>query len=168
MNTSTSGKQLIKEFEGLRLRAYPDGAGYSVGYGHWGVSAGTVITQLQAEMYFEQDIQRFENYINSLGLDINQNQFDALVSFTYNTGEGGFSGTMLEMARNNPNDPAIANEFARKVYSQGQILQALKNRRQIETELYFSPPGISKIAIASLSLGIGIIALLITRKISQK
>ena len=141
MNTSPKGIALIKEFEGLRLKAYKcPGGVWTIGYGHTaGVKPGMVITEAQAEEYLKADLVRFERYLNGLGLALNQNQFDALVSFIYNIGTGNFSSsTLLRKVRANPQDNSIMDEFLRWVYSKGRVLPGLQRRRLDEMKLYFS------------------------------
>ena len=116
MKTSPKGIALIKEFEGLRLKAYKcPGGVWTIGYGHTaGVKPGMVISERQAEEYLKADIIAFEKYLNSLGLAINQNQFDALISFIYNVGTGNFSSsTLLRKVKANPLDNSIMDEFLR-------------------------------------------------------
>ena len=141
MKTSPKGIALIKEFEGLRLKAYhcPGGV-WTIGYGHTaGVKPGMVITKAQAEEYLKADLIAFERYLNGLGLALNQNQFDALVSFIYNVGTGNFSNsTLLRKVRANPQDNSIMDEFLRWVYSKGRVLPGLQRRRLAEMKLYFS------------------------------
>lgn len=141
MKTSPKGIALIKEFEGLRLKAYlcPGGV-WTIGYGHTaGVKPGMVITEAQAEEYLKADLIAFERYLNGLGLALNQNQFDALVSFIYNIGIGNFQkSTLLRKARINANDNSIMDEFLRWVYSKGRVLPGLQRRRLREVKLYFS------------------------------
>lgn len=141
MNTSPKGIALIKEFEGLRLKAYlcPGGV-WTIGYGHTaGVKPGMVISEVQAEEYLKADLIVFERYLNGLGLALNQNQFDALVSFIYNVGTGNFSrSTLLRKVRANPQDNSIMDEFLRWVYSKGRDLPGLQRRRLAEMKLYFS------------------------------
>jgi len=141
MKTSPKGIALIKEFEGLRLKAYlcPGGV-WTIGYGHTaGVKSGMVITEAQAEEYLKADLIVFERYLNGLGLALNQNQFDALVSFIYNVGTGNFSSsTLLRKVRANPQDNSIMDEFLRWVYSKGRVLPGLQRRRLDEMKLYFS------------------------------
>ena len=73
------------------------------------------------------------------GVTLKQQQFDALVSFTYNVGTGAFStSTLLAKVRVNPNDPTIRDEFMRWVYVNGVVSQGLVNRRQAEADYYFS------------------------------
>ena len=141
MKTSPKGIALIKEFEGLRLKAYQcPGGVWTIGYGHTtGVRPGMVITEAQAEEYLKADLIVFERYLNGLGLALNQNQFDALVSFIYNVGTGNFSNsTLLRKVRANPQDNSIMDEFLRWVYSKGRVLPGLQRRRLDEMKLYFS------------------------------
>ena len=141
MNTSPKGIALIKEFEGLRLKAYKcPGGVWTIGYGHTaGVKPGMVITKAQAEEYLKADLIAFERYLNGLGLALNQNQFDALISFIYNVGTGNFSNsTLLRKVRANPQDNSIMDEFLRWVYSKGRVLPGLQRRRLAEMKLYFS------------------------------
>ena len=141
MNTSPKGIALIKEFEGLRLKAYQcPGGVWTIGYGHTaGVKPGMLITKTQAEEYLKADLIAFERYLNGLGLALNQNQFDALISFIYNVGTGNFSNsTLLRKVRANPQDNSIIDEFLRWVYSKGRVLPGLQRRRLAEMKLYFS------------------------------
>lgn len=141
MNTSPKGIALIKEFEGLRLKAYQcPGGVWTIGYGHTaGVKPGMVITKAQAEEYLKADLIAFERYLNCLGLALNHNQFDALISFIYNVGTGNFSSsTLLRKVRANPQDNSIMDEFLRWVYSKGRVLPGLQRRRLAEMKLYFS------------------------------
>ena len=97
MTGSENVKTLIKYYEGCVLRAYkahPSEEYYTIGYGHYGkdVTPGMEITAEQADAYFEQDIKAFERAVNGwndkYSLNLNQNQFDALLSATYNFGTG--------------------------------------------------------------------------------
>ena len=141
MNISPKGIALIKEFEGIRLKAYKcPGGVWTIGYGHTaGVKPGMVITKAQAEEYLKADLIAFERYLNGLGLDLDQNQFDALISLIYNIGIGNFQkSTLLRKARINANDNSIMDEFLRWVYSKGRVLRGLQRRRLREMKLYFS------------------------------
>lgn len=140
MKTSPKGIALIKEFEGLRLKAYKcPGGVWTIGYGHTaGVRPGMVISERQAEDFLKDDLIAFEEYLNGLGLTLNQNQFDALVSLIYNIGIGNFQkSTLLRKARLNPNDNSIMDEFLKWVYSKGRVLPGLQRRRLREMKLYF-------------------------------
>ena len=141
MKTSPKGIALIKEFEGLRLKAYKcPGGVWTIGYGHTaGVKPGMLISKAQAEEYLKADLIAFERYLNGLRLALNQNQFDVLISFIYNVGTGNFSSsTLLRKVRANPQDNSIMDEFLRWVYSKGRVLPGLQRRRLAEMKLYFS------------------------------
>ena len=141
MKTSPKGIALIKEFEGLRLKAYlcPGGV-WTIGYGHTaGVKPGMVITEAKAEEFLLSDIAIFEKTINAQNLALTQNMFDALVSFTFNVGTGNFKrSTLLCKIKANPWDNTVMDEFLRWVYSKGSVLPGLQRRRLAEMKLYFS------------------------------
>ena len=151
MKTSDKGIDFIKRHEALRLNAYLDAAGvWTIGYGHTGgVSSGDVISEEQAEEFLRADLSTAERALNSTRLQLNQNQFDALVSFIFNVGAGrprshpkgplGFLGsTLLIKARHDVNDPTIRKEFERWIYAGGEILNGLVRRRKEESDLYFT------------------------------
>lgn len=96
---SQNGINLIKSFEGLRLKAYDDGVGViTIGYGTTRypnghkVQLGDTCTEKEAEQYLANDLAKFEKAVNeAIKVPVNQNQYDALVSFTYNVGIGAFT-----------------------------------------------------------------------------
>jgi lysozyme len=140
MKTSDKGIEFIKRHEGLRLKAYQCPAGvWTIGYGSTGgVRQGDVITEAQAEVKLREDLRTAENEVNRHKLNINQNQFDALVSFTFNVGSGNFrSSTLLKRIKENPNHPDIQNQFNRWIYAGGKVLPGLIKRRAEEAKLYF-------------------------------
>ena len=142
MIITNEGINLIKKFEGLRLAAYLCPAGvWTIGYGHTkGVKKGQVITQLEADNLLKEDLSSFEKGVTSLiKSNINQNQFDSLVSFAFNLGLANLkSSTLLKKVNANPNDITIVDEFIRWIYAGGKPLEGLKRRRQAEAYLYFS------------------------------
>ncbi len=103
MTTSRVGINLITSFEDLRLNAYDDGVGvWTIGFGTTvypsgiKVKKGDVCTAEQAKAFFTYDLKRFENAVNgAVKVKLTQNQFDALVSLTYNIGENAFKGSTL-------------------------------------------------------------------------
>lgn len=101
METSKNGLNLIKQFEGCHLTSYKCPAGvWTIGYGHTqGVTEGQSITQEQADLYLKTDLKKFEHYVKAYtskySYILNQNQFDALVSFTYNAGPGNLERRLL-------------------------------------------------------------------------
>lgn len=144
MKLSENGTKLIKKYEGCRLKAYkcPRGV-WTIGYGHTNnVRPNDVITQDEAEELFKQDVKVFENAINRLiKVKLNQNQFDALVSFTFNLGYGdrGLGGSTLLRLLNNSDYIGASKQFSRWVYSGDRVLEGLIKRRNEEKELFLKP-----------------------------
>ena len=141
MKTSDKGIDLIKRYEGFRAKAYRCSADkWTIGYGHTlNVKSTDVIDKAQAEYFLRQDVEFAEKEVNKHNLNINQNQFDALVSFVFNLGVGNFArSTLLRKIKSNPDDPTIRKEFERWVYAGGKILTGLIKRRKEEANLYFT------------------------------
>lgn len=141
MQTSQNGIDLIKHFEGCRLTAYKPVAAeqyYTIGYGHYGadVKKGQTITQARAEELLKTDLVRYENYVKQyVKFGMNQNQFDALVSFCYNCG----AGSLQTLVRSR--QPATVAEKM-LLYNKGAggvVLAGLTKRRQAERELFLTP-----------------------------
>ena len=144
MITSQKGIDLIKHYEGLRLKAYVCSAGVlTIGYGTTIYPNGNFVkltdtcTKEQAEAYLKNDLKRFESAVNRLvGLPINQNQFDALVCFTYNVGVGNLqSSTLLKMINLNRFEEASL-QFERWNKAGGKELKGLTLRRLSEKKLF--------------------------------
>lgn len=141
MKTSNKGIELIKKHEGFRSKAYRCSANVlTIGFGHTlNVKSTDVIDKAQAEYFLRQDVEFAEKEVNKHNLNINQNQFDALVSFVFNLGVGNFArSTLLRKIKSNPNDPTIRKEFERWIYAGGKVLTGLVRRRKEEAELYFT------------------------------
>lgn len=140
MKISQKGIELIKSFEGCRLKAYDDGFGvWTIGYGHTsGVKKGQRISQALADYYLQQDISVFENAVNNnVTVYLTQNRFDALVSFTYNCGIGALKGSTLLKKLNSGDYTGASNEFLKWCKdSQGNTIQGLYNRRIAEQKLF--------------------------------
>lgn len=140
MKTSQKGIDLIKSFEGLSLAAYrlPGEQYYTIGYGHYGkeVKAGQLITEAEAEKLLRADLEKFEEWVNTIPpFELNQNQFDALVSFTYNLGPGNLQKlTKGRTAEDLPNHMTAYTGSASEEYRSG-----LLRRRLAERELYMTP-----------------------------
>ena len=133
MKTSDKGIALIKSFEGCRLTAYLCPAGvWTIGYGHTaGVKKGQVITQTQADAFLKSDLEKYEKYVTATCLVLNQNQFDALVSFTYNCGAGNLKKLIANRTLSE-----IAEAMLLYNKSNGKVLAGLTRRRQAERELF--------------------------------
>lgn len=149
MKTSSKGIDLIKKYEGLELKAYPDpGTGsdpWTIGYGCTiypsgeKVMPGDVITEEEAEEYLKHDLEQFEGYVNLyVDAPLNQNQFDALVSFTYNLGPHNLQTSTLLKELNRGNYQGAAAQFGRWVNAAGRKLSGLVKRREAEKQLFLS------------------------------
>ena len=131
----------IKEFEGLSLEAYKcPGGKWTIGYGHTnGVGEGKKITESQAESLLKGDLLPCEKYVDGLGVAKTQGQFDALVDFCFNLGEGKLSSsTLLAKIRGGSSDTEIQAEFRRWVYAGGKKLDGLVKRREWEAQRWTS------------------------------
>ena len=142
MRISEEGKDLIKSFEGCRLNAYKCSAGVpTIGYGNTyypngdKVQMDDVITLEQAKELFDDLIVRYERIVNSkLKVEVKQNEFDALVSHTYNTGG---STTLFRLVNAKADKEKIKNWFTTKyITANGKRLKGLVIRRQKEWLLY--------------------------------
>lgn len=139
--TSVAGVNLIKQFEGCLLTAYQDSVGvWTIGYGHTaGVKQGQVIMQQQAEDFLRADLFEFEKAVNKLVLPpIKQNQFDALVSFTYNLGTGTLEKSTLLAELNKGNIVEAGMEFCKFTRAGNVRLLGLLRRRLAEATLFCS------------------------------
>lgn len=136
MNISENGKKLIKKYEGCRLKAYKPVLTekyWTIGWGYYGpdVRAGQVITQKQANVLFDKDIQVYVNHVKALKMILNQNQFDALVSFCYNCGVGN-----LNRLCSDRNVVSISKWITAYNKGGGKVLQGLVRRRAEEKALF--------------------------------
>ena len=142
MKTSDTGIALICAFEGLELAAYPDpgsgGEPWTIGYGHTrGVKPGDTCTQEQATEWLREDLRFAEAAVDHLvKVALDQHQFDALVSFTFNVGQGAFGqSTMLRLL--NAGDVAgAAKQFGRWNMAGSRVLPGLTRRRAAEAKLF--------------------------------
>lgn len=142
MQISQNGINLIKRFEGLDLTAYRDNVNVlTIGWGHTeGVTEGETITESQAEKLLEEDLQIFVEHVNELvKVPINQNQFDALVSFAFNEGWQALAKSTLLKFVNESNFEEAANEFLRWDLAGGKVLPGLEARREKERSLFLTP-----------------------------
>lgn len=143
MVTSDKMREQIKQWEGLRLKAYRCPAGvWTIGYGHTvSVLPDMTITAAQANQLFCEDIAAVEAQVNatlaSASVVLSQNRFDAVVSFVYNLGLTKFcASTLWRKIRADVADPTIADEFRRWVYAGGSKLPGLVARREVEARTW--------------------------------
>lgn len=142
MKTSEAGKELIKRFEGVRLTAYKDAVGIvTIGAGHTSnVSLSDTITPEEADEFLAIDLHHAETAVyNAIKVPVNQNQFDALVSLTFNIGGGAFGHSTLVRVLNQ-NDPLhAAEQFLVWNKAGGHVIDGLTKRREAERELFLTP-----------------------------
>jgi len=141
MHLSETGLNLVKQFEGLRLNTYNDSAGLpTIGYGHLlktGESFSDGITEAYASVLLHNDLETAEMAVNRLvKVPLTQNQFDALVDFTFNLGPGALAGSTLLRLLNSGDFAAAAAQFERWVHAGGVPLPGLIRRRRAEAELF--------------------------------
>ncbi len=144
----SKGLELIKSFEGLKLKPYLCPANIpTIGFGNTYYPNGQkvkltdpAITIEKAEELLKFLLVTYEKSVDSFCRDdISQSQFDALVSFAYNVGTGALQkSTLIKKVNANPKDVTIADEFLKWNKAGGRVLVGLTRRRQAEAKLYFS------------------------------
>lgn len=142
MKTSLAGRLAIRQREGCVLKAYRDSVGvWTIGVGHTGrmsrplVSPGMVITLGQADAFLAADLAPTEAAINAcVTVPVTQNEFDALVSLTFNIGVTGFRGSSVLRQLNQRNYTAAANDFL-----MWDIPAVLIGRRRSERAQFLTP-----------------------------
>ena len=146
MKLNKEGADLIKFFEGCKLKAYQCSAKkWTIGYGNTfyedgtPVVAGNAISQQKAEDLFELISADFSAKVAKLvPSHITPNQFGALTSFAYNCGIVNLQkSTLLKKVNANHNDPSIRAEFLKWNKAGGKVLAGLTRRREAEANLYF-------------------------------
>ncbi len=140
MKTNDKGLNLIKNFEGCKLKSYLDTGGIlTVGYGHTGpdVTSGQIITQAIADALLARDLAKFETGVSNLVTStINENQFAAMVVFSYNVGLGNLKSSTLLKKVNASDFAGAAAEFLRWNKDNGTVLAGLTRRREAEKSLF--------------------------------
>lgn len=155
MKTSPAGRQLIEEFEGLFLQSYDDATEHvvkagqrvrgtiTIGFGHTTaagppkVYAGMTITRETADAILAADLASVEIEVEHLvKVPLNQNQFDALVSFQFNTGWLGHAHCSLLDALNARKYALADEDFMLYDRAQGKVLAGLNRRRKAEMDLF--------------------------------
>jgi lysozyme len=154
MQMSEHGLGLLEKWEGFELNVYKDSAGLpTIGVGHLltksELSSGKIVlngvpvpysgglTNQQVIDLLGQDVKPAELAVNNgVKVPLNQNQFDALVSFTFNVGVAAFTASTLLKVLNQQQYTAVPTQFLRWVRSGGEVVQGLVNRRQNEISLW--------------------------------
>ena len=143
MNTdlkpSQEGISLIKSFEGCELTAYRCSANVpTIGFGHTaGVSDGDTCTQEEAETMLAEDLEEFEDYVkNYVESELQQNEFDALVAWTYNLGPANLKESTMLKELNSGNFEEVPRQMKRWNRAGGEVLDGLIRRREAESRLF--------------------------------
>ena len=141
MEISQEGIALIKRFEGCKLQAYKCSAGVpTIGFGSTrGVEMGMEISQERAEALLLEDVADFEEEVNKcVEVPLTQNQFDALVSFSFNLGLGTLQRSTVRSALLRGDEEAAIDTLLKYRRAGGKILRGLERRRAAEADLFFS------------------------------
>ncbi|WP_228147193.1 lysozyme [Acinetobacter sp. ANC 3832] len=140
---SKAGIDAICSYEGLEFKAYLDSANiWTIGYGTIKypngvrVKKGDTCTIEQAKAYMASDLKSFEAAVNKVKVPLNQNQYDALVSLTYNIGVNAFANSTLLKKLNAGDYKGAAAQFNVWNKVKGKIVQGLVNRRAKERKLF--------------------------------
>jgi len=136
MQTSQAGKDLIKQYEGLKLTAYKCSAGKdTIGYGHThGVKPGDRITKAQADALLDEDLAVVELTVSTaIKRPMNPHQFDALA---FNIGGAAFAGSTLVKKFNTGDIQGASDEFPRWCHCGGDVVPGLVKRRAAEREMF--------------------------------
>lgn len=142
MTTGEDGLTLIKHFEGCVLLAYPDpatgGEPITIGIGHTGgVRMGDEMTEEEAMATLARDLRRFEKGVDeAVHRRLEQHQFDACVSLSFNIGLGNFKNSTLVKKLNNGDDAGAAVEFLRWDRANGKQMRGLSRRRRAESLVF--------------------------------
>jgi len=147
MKINRAGIELLKRWEGCRLKAYRDSVGVlTVGFGHTSaagppiVKEGMTITQQEAEDILVRDLVKYEAAVSkALKRTPNENQFSAMVSLCYNIGPGAFAGSSVVRQFNGGNTLTAADSFLLWNKAGGVILAGLAKRRADERKLFMTP-----------------------------
>ena len=141
VNTSENGIELIKDFEGRRLVAYQDSVGvWTIGYGHTKTAReDRLIIKSTADRLLAEDLAEFEKYVEEyVTVTLTQNQFDALVSWTFNLGPGNLQESTMLRKLNQGLYTEVPDEMRRWNKAGGEVLKGLVRRREAEAELFGS------------------------------
>ena len=139
MKVSGEGVALIKKFEGCETTAYQCSAKvWTLGYGHTrGVSKGDTCTKDEAEKILIEDLEEFENYVNDLvDIPLTDNQFDALVAWTFNLGPTNLKSSTLLTKLNEQDLDDVPHQIRRWNKAGGQVVNGLIRRREAEALLW--------------------------------
>ena len=130
---------MIKHFESCKLTAYQDSVGvWTIGWGHTaGVKKGDNWTQDEANDILLNDLEKFEGYVNQyVKVPLTQNQFDALVSWTFNVGPGNLKSSTMLTKLNEKSYDEVPSQMKRWNKAGGKVLPGLERRRNAEAAMF--------------------------------
>lgn len=140
--TNQRGIELIKTFEGFNSEPYVCSGGYlTIGYGHKLLPSDPykIVTPEKAEIILQSDLRKTErSVLKYIDVEINEDQFSALVSFTFNLGPAALQRSALRQKVNYNQYEEAAKEFQRWVYAGGKKVMGLVRRRKLESDLFNS------------------------------
>lgn len=139
MKCSQEGLELIKKFEGCKLKSYKCPAGvWTIGYGHTeDVKEGDIVSPQEADKLLRADVFKFEEYVaDNVTVKLTQNQFDALVTWTFNLGVGNLRNSTMLKKLNNADYTSVPFEMKRWNKAGGKTLDGLIRRRKAEGLLF--------------------------------
>ncbi|CAI8944636.1 MULTISPECIES: lysozyme [Kosakonia] len=144
LSTGAAGLTLIKSFEGLSLEKYRDAVGkWTIGYGHLilpNENFPQALSKVEAEDLLRADLGMTERGVHKyVTVDLNQNQFDALVAFAFNVGLGNLQNSTLLRLLNQGQYQEAADQLPRWNKAGGKILAGLTRRRDAERALFLAP-----------------------------
>ena len=141
MKCSQEGLELIKKFEGCKLKSYKCPAGvWTIGYGHTeDIKEGDIVSPEEANKLLRADVFKFEEYVtDNVIVNLTQNQFDALVAWTFNLGVGNLRNSTMLKKLNNADYTSVPFEMKRWNKAGGKTLDGLIRRRNAEALLFQS------------------------------
>ena len=141
MKCSQECLELIKKFEGCKLKSYKCPAGvWTIGYGHTeDIKEGDIVSPEEANKLLRADVFKFEEYVtDNVIVNLTQNQFDALVAWTFNLGVGNLRNSTMLKKLNNADYTSVPFEMKRWNKAGGKTLDGLVRRRQAESLLFES------------------------------
>jgi lysozyme len=139
MHISDEGISLVKKFEGCKLEAYQCAAGvWTIGYGSThGVQKGDIWSQEKAEIMLIDELEEYGKYVEELvTIPLNQCQFDALTSWTFNLGPSNLQSSTMLKVLNSGDYEGVPNQIKRWNKVSGQVNDGLIRRREAEALLF--------------------------------
>ena len=139
MKISEEAKSLIKKFEGCKLEAYLCAAGVpTIAWGRTkDVKMGDTCTQEQADAWLDEELEEYEAYVDkAVKVKLEQNQYDALVSWTYNLGPANLNASTMLKLLNAGDYHTVPNQMKRWNKAGGEVKQGLVRRREAESTLW--------------------------------